>query len=213
VAFVGHPMLDRTQPPKDRPSAAGIPPRIVLLPGSRRRELQRHLPVMLAAWRRIREQSRNARAKLVLPDKPLAHLARSMRLPSTVEIQIGGLASALAQADVALASTGTVTMECAYFGVPTVTLYKTSWLTYEIGRHLVTVKSLTMPNLLAGEEVMPEFIQHHAIGWNIAHAALKLLQSEPRRLKIKKRLAQIVSTLGKPGATQRAAAAILDLYA
>jgi lipid-A-disaccharide synthase len=104
-------------------------------------------------------------------------------------------------------------MECAFFGVPTVTLYKTSWLTYEIGRRIVTVKSLTMPNLLAGEEVMPEFVQHHAIGWNISEATLKLLQSEPRRQKIKKRLAQIISTLGKPGAAQRAAAAILDLYA
>ena len=53
------------------------------------------------------------------------------------------------EADIAIASTGTVTMECALFGVPTVTLYKTSWLTYQIARRIVTVKSLTMPNLLA----------------------------------------------------------------
>jgi lipid-A-disaccharide synthase len=103
-------------------------------------------------------------------------------------------------------------MECAFFGVPTVTLYKTSWLTYEIGRRIVTVKSLTMPNLLAGEEIMPEFIQHHAIGWNIAHATLRLLQDPNRRSHIKKRLAQVVSTLGKPGASRRAAEAILELY-
>jgi len=77
----------------------------------------------------------------------------------------------------------------------------------------VTVKSLTMPNLLAGEEVMPEFIQHAAIGYNIAQATVKLLENGPRRAKIKKRLAQIVSTLGKPGATRRAAGAILELFA
>ncbi len=212
VAFVGHPMLDRAQPPKDRPSPVGKPPRILLLPGSRGRELQRHLPVMLTAWQRIQDQLPNARAKLVLPDRQLAQLTRSMLLPASVQTQIGGLPSALAQADVALASTGTVTMECAFFGVPTVTLYKTSWLTYEIGRHLVTVKSLTMPNLLAGEEIMPEFIQHNATGWNLAHAALRLLQDEPRRARVRKRLAQVVSTLGRPGAARRAAHEILGLY-
>ena len=60
---------------------------------------------------------------------------------------------------------------------------------------------------------MPEFIQHDAIGYNIAQSAVKLLQSEPRRAKIKKRLTQIVSTLGTPGASRRAAAAILELFA
>jgi lipid-A-disaccharide synthase len=105
-----------------------------------------------------------------------------------------------------------VTLECAYFGVPTVTLYKTSWLTYELGRRIVTVKTLTMPNLLAGEEIMPEFIQHNAIGWNLAHATLKLLQDVKGRAQIQKRLAQVVSTLGQPGAARRAAEAILQLY-
>ena len=211
VVFVGHPMLDRGSPPPPPVKQDDQLLRLLLLPGSRKSELQKHLPVMLSAWERIQAKLPECRMKMVLPNESLAHRARA--LGARMEIQIGGLPAALAEADVAIASTGTVTMECAFFGVPTVTLYKTSWLTYEIGRRIVTVKSLTMPNLLAGEEVMPEFIQHHAIGWNIAHAALKLLQSEPRRLKIKKRLAQIVSTLGKPGATQRAAAAILDLYA
>jgi lipid-A-disaccharide synthase len=118
----------------------------------------------------------------------------------------------LAQADIAIASTGTVTMECAYFSVPTVTLYKTSWLTYEIGKRIVTVKSLTMPNLLAGEEVYPEFIQEAATAENIAGAALELLQNEPRRQKIKSQLEKIVASLGEPGAAQRAAAAILSLF-
>jgi lipid-A-disaccharide synthase len=213
VVFVGHPLLDREAPPVTAPKSANAVPQVLLLPGSRKGELQRHLPVMLAAWKRIHAKLPECRATMVLPNEKLAQQARTLHSPSTVEIQIGSLPAALTQADVAIASTGTVTMECAFFGVPTVTLYKTSWLTYEIGRRIVTVKSLTMPNLLAGEEVMPEFVQHHAIGWNISEATLKLLQSEPRRQKIKKRLAQIISTLGKPGAAQRAAAAILDLYA
>ena len=147
---------------------------------------------------------------MVLPNESLVQLAK---LPgANLEIQTGDLPQALAQADVAIASTGTVTMECAFFGVPTVTLYKTSWLTYEIGKRLVTVKSLTMPNLLAGETVYPEFIQNDATPENLSRAALELLQDDSRREKIKSQLAKIISSLGEPGAAGRAATAILSLF-
>ena len=119
---------------------------------------------------------------------------------------------ALAEAEVALAKTGTVTMECAFAGVPTVTLYKTSWLTYQIARRLVTVKSLTMPNLLAGETVYPEFIQNEATAENLSHAALELLQDEVRRTQIKAQLAKIISSLGESGAPKSAGAAFFSLF-
>jgi lipid-A-disaccharide synthase len=146
-----------------------------------------------------------------LPDDILAAQAKAMGVPPTVEIQIGKLSEALTNADLALASTGTVTMECAFFGVPAVTMYKTSWATYELGKRIVKVKSLTMPNLLADEEVFPEFIQNDATPGNISRAALDLLQNESRRQWIKTRLAGIVSSLGGPGASQRAARAITRL--
>jgi lipid-A-disaccharide synthase len=132
-------------------------------------------------------------------------------VPTDIEIQIGSLSEALAESDLAIASTGTVTMECAFFGVPAVTIYKTSWVTYEIGKRIVKVKSLTMPNLLAAEEVFPEFIQNAATPENIARAALDLLQNEARRNSIKAKLAEIVSSLGGPGASERAALAITEL--
>jgi lipid-A-disaccharide synthase len=90
-------------------------------------------------------------------------------------------------------------------------LYKTSWANYQLGRRIVTVPSLTMPNLLAGETVFPEFVQHHATPDNLARAALDLLQSPERREAIRSRLAEIVSTLGPPGAARRAAQAIVNL--
>ena len=190
------------------------PSEILLLPGSRADELRRHLPVMLGALKLIREKLLSAKAKMVLPDEALKQLAdRLTALPSDMEIQIGNLPQALAQADVAIASTGTVTMECAFFGVPTVTLYKTSWSTYQIGKRIVKVKWLTMPNILADEEIYPEFVQGAATPGPIAGAALELLQNEPRRIQIKKRLAEVVSSLGGPGATTRAATAILSLFA
>jgi lipid-A-disaccharide synthase len=150
------------------------------------------------------------KAKVVLPNPSLVPLAKS--LGATLEIQVGELPWALAEAEAAIASTGTVTMECAFFGVPTVTLYKTSWLTYQIARRIITVKSLTMPNLLAGEPVYPEFVQHDATPENLARTTLELLQDESRRTKIKSQLAKIVASLGEPGAPRRAADAILSLF-
>ena len=217
VEFVGHPMVDRSpksgvQSPKSKNAA----PTVLLLPGSRKSELQRHLPPMLGALKLIRGKLPDAKAKMVLPDQGLAALAAGEAMVEVVQdiiqCEVGNLPQALAQADVAIASTGTVTMECAFFGVPTVTLYKTSWSTYQIGKRIVKVKWLTMPNILADEEIFPEFVQNAATPENIAAAALELLQNETRRRQIKKHLAEVVSSLGGPGANDRAATAILSLF-
>jgi len=219
VEFVGHPLVDRLAAegrlPGDSMSDAGArgirPSDIVLLPGSRRYELQRHLPVMLGALKLIRNRLPGVRAKMVLPNDTLKQLADELSAGSGVETRVDDLPAALSRADLAISKTGTITLECAGFGVPTVTLYKTTWLTYQIARRIVTVKSLTMPNLLADEEVFPEFVQGAATPENLAGAALELLQDETRRRAIKSRLEKIISSLGEPGAAKRAAAAVLSL--
>ena len=241
VEFVGHPMVGRftnddlrfarhaRESSSSRGDEAQIneqkeklePPHVgcykstvLLLPGSRKSELQRHVPVMIGALKLIREKLPDLQAKMVLPDEDLKELADKLSaLPANLEIQTGNLPRALAEAEVAIASTGTVTMECAFFGVPAVTLYKTSWFNYEIARRIATVKWATMPNILANEEVFPEFIQNTATPENISHATLELLQNESRRQIIQSQLANIVSSLGEPGAAGRAAAAILSLLA
>ena len=221
-------------------SIANRKSQILLLPGSRTDELRRHLPVMLDALKIILDKLPAAKVKMVLPndrlleeliwilaaristvvrsDQPIAASLAGMvandlakQFLSNFEIQTGNLPQALAEADVAIASTGTVTMECALFSVPTVTLYKTSWFNYEIAKRIVTVKWATMPNILADEEIFPEFIQNAATPENISHAALELLQNESRRTKIKSQLAKVVTSLGAPGASPRAASAILGL--
>jgi lipid-A-disaccharide synthase len=210
VEFVGHPMLDRIQNPQPKIQKTDTK-MILLLPGSRKSELRNHLPVMLGAWKYIQEQLPSVRAKMVLPSEELKNLALSeQRLK--VEIEVGNLPEALAQADVAIASTGTVTMECAFFGVPTVTLYKKSLLGLAFDLGIITVKSLTMPNLMAGEAVYPEFLADAATPENVAIASLRLLRDESRRQRIKSQLAQIIASLGKPGAKRRAAAAISNLF-
>ena len=222
VEFVGNPMVERFAS-RSRGNEAQVhrksgPPyfgscNILLLPGSRTGEVKRHLPVMLDAVELIQRKLPDVRARMVLPNSELKRLAEKMsEPPPSVEIQIDNLPQALADADVVLSKTGTVTMECAFFGVPTVTLYKKTLLDVALALRIITVKTLTMPNLLAGEPVFPEFLQKAALPQNIAEAALDLLQNEPRRLKIRSQLAKVISSLGGPGACERAATAILNLF-
>lgn len=213
VKFVGHPMLDRIQR-TDAGSRKTDAKTVLLLPGSRKSELQQHLPVMLGALEYIRGQVPSVRAKMILPNeemKNLAHERVARAEQAGVEIKIGNVPGALAEADLAITKTGTVTMECAFFGVPAVTIYKKSLLGLAIDLGIIRVKSFTMPNLMAGKAVYPEFLAEAATPENVALAALRLLRDESRRDKIKSQLAQIIASLGEPGASRRAAAAILNL--
>jgi lipid-A-disaccharide synthase len=227
VEFVGHPLVDRmaglqregenpvapaseTRAPVSlAPSASS--PRVLLLPGSRMDEVRRHWPVLCGAWELLRRAVPSARAATVLPDETLAAAVRAIGTPAGVEIRIGEALPALRDADLAITKSGTVTLECAAAGVPAVVFYKTSWANYIVGKRLVRVKHLAMPNLLAGETLYPEFVQHAATPENLAQAALELLRDEARRRTLKARLASVVASLGPPGATQRAARAIMSL--
>ena len=222
VEFVGHPIVDRyagfardelriTPELPDGSSIANRKPQILLLPGSRVGELKRHLPVMLEAARQISAEH-DVDLKMILPDEKLRQLADKMSaLHTNVNTQVGGLAEALSQATLAIASTGTVTMECAYFGVPTIAIYKTSWSTYHIAKRIIQVKFLAMPNLLANQAIFPELIQDDATAEHIARAALALLENPDQRDNVRRKLAKVVDSLGAPGASERAARAILQL--
>jgi lipid-A-disaccharide synthase len=225
VEFIGNPIVDRhavgtsstssqisfASPDEKVTDAVERVPTILLLPGSRVAELKRHLPVILEASKQI-SAKQSAQFKMVLPDENLKQIADKMsaHLPN-LEIQIGELAESLSQATLAIASTGTVTMECAFFGVPTIAIYKTSWSTYQIGKRIVQVKYLAMPNLIADESIFPEFIQHEATAENISHEAIDLLNTPNRYAEIKNKLSKVTESLGAPGASERAAKAILNL--
>ena len=222
VDFVGNPVIDRfgtlpqPQPVDVRPvsNPSELVERshnVVLLPGSRRSEMERHLPVMTGALAMMRTVFPNLRARIVVPNEGLLRMVRENPKSRELEVQVGGLPDALRHATIAIASTGTVTVECACLGVPAVAIYKMSWLEYIIGKRLATTRYLAMPNILAGEEVYPELLAHMATPGTVARAALELLRDEPRRIEIKRRLAKIVASLGSAGASGRASEAILSL--
>ena len=231
VEFVGHPMVDRyanaervapdvrrgntptTAASENQARLLTSAATVLLLPGSRVAELRRHLPLMTATARKIREAKPETRFKMVLPSKELKRLSdEPCTLLPDLEIRIGGLAEALAAADLAITKSGTITLECAYFGVPAVVFYKTSWPSYLAGRMAVGVEHLAMPNLLADEAIYPEFIQHAATTDGIARAALDLLNNSERRNAVKAKLAQVIKSLGAPGASERAVRAVLRLF-
>jgi len=216
VEFVGHPLVDRFSIEKNKNNKTTFNsdlftdhPEVLLLPGSRQRELEKHLPGMLEAVKIIATEIK-IKVRIVLPDKKMLSLAKHI-VPTGTEIilQIGNLEESLNHAILTIASSGTVTMECAWFKVPTVVVYKTSLITYIIGKLLVKVPYVAMPNILAEEEIFPEFIQNEATPDNIAKASLRILQDSTERQKILTGLKHIASQLGEPGATNRAAKSIL----
>jgi lipid-A-disaccharide synthase len=212
VEFVGHPLVDRfkekdlTQP---RPKEGK--PNLVVLPGSRVRELNKHLPVICNALALLKPDL-DFTATLVVPNGGLEKLARQL-LTFPMEIQVGNLAEALQKADAAIASSGTVTMECAFFQVPTVVIYKTSWSTYQLGKRFIKVSHIAMPNLLAGKSIFPELIQNRASPAGIHAEIRKLLCDQNIRNTIQTQLVEVRKALGPSGASERAAEAILKMTA
>ena len=203
VEFVGHPLVDRYAEYK----VGGEERReVLLLPGSRVREIKKHLPVMIEAAAKLGEPTR-----MVVPSEKMLVLANQLVSLKRVQVEVGRLPEALQKARVAIASSGTVTMECAYFRVPTVVLYKTSWSTHALGRRFIKVKHLAMPNLLAGEEIYPEFIQDQATAENLANAASELMRDEKRRAAIQQKLDAVIGSLGETGASDRAARHVAEL--
>ena len=215
VQFVGHPMVDRygPRPARVEESVAKDSPRILLLPASRPGELRRHVPVLVGALPIIQEAFPMAQARMVLPNESLAQQAKQLGLPPELAVQVGDVATALREADLAITKTGTITLECAYFGVPAIALYKTSWLTWQIAKRIITVQYGAMPNLRLNREVYPEFIQDAATAENIGKTAIALLKDEAKRAKMRRDLEEVVASLGPAGAAERGARAILNLLA
>ena len=219
VEFVGHPLVDRHRHRPIRQEA--IPREIVLLPGSRKGELLRHLPLVLEAGERLKREF-DVVPRLILPHSlDLGPFSTLLSKYPGIELQRGGLSEALTRAALALACTGTVTLECAWHGVPTIAFYRTSKTTFEIGKRLVTVRYLAMPNLLAcgvgstdqpgSSPVVPELIQDDATPERLVAMASEWLKNQGVREQVGLRMRAVTETLGELGASDRAARTVLKL--
>ncbi|MEP7305495.1 MAG: lipid-A-disaccharide synthase [Acidobacteriota bacterium] len=218
VRFVGHPLIDLVAH-ADKPAflrrhgLSADAPTVAILPGSRANELARILPDLIGAAERIRARVPNAQfivARAPDLDDALFDAARSPVLGPVAVVE-GDTDAVLSSADVVLTASGTATVQTAIHDVPMVIVYRLSALEYWIGRRLVTVDTFGMVNLIAGEKIVPELIQEAFTPEAVADEAISLLTDSSRRARVREGLARVRQRLGDPGASRRAAEAILQV--
>jgi lipid-A-disaccharide synthase len=211
TVFVGHPMIENLA--KRRTGEARSPNLVGLFPGSRSREVKKILPVMLKAAREIMAERPGTRFEVAAASNALAREIESFlaqaSLHGRVRMALGDAASTMQRAGAGLVASGTATLESAYFRLPFVLVYKVSWPTYFAARLLMRVPFLGMPNVLAGREVVPEFLQHEARPKPIAESILRLMREPEARQQMVSEFDAIIERLGETGASAKAAHAIL----
>ena len=217
VTFVGHPLLDTQDPLFVRePVAATDSSRTIgLLPGSRDKEISRLLPVMLKAANTLTRQDEHLKFLVsVAPATDPATIRQMVELhagDADVELVEESVDSIFRRSTLVVATSGTVTLEAALCGIPTVIVYKVSPMTYWLGKMLVRVNFMGLANLIAGREVVPELAQGRASAKNISKTAWQLLSDDDRRLAIQQDLLEVREALGGPGASKRAAQIALKM--
>jgi len=186
-------------------------PLVAVLPGSRRGESARHLPALMdAAHRLTAEQALN----FLLPASANTGAAffRQRLGESPIRVIEGESWDAMAHADLALAASGTVTVEAALLGTPMVTFYKVTAASWAMGKMLVNVPFYSMVNLVAGRAVVPELMQGQMTGERIAQEARRLLTDPVARGRMQAGLADVREKLSGGGnAPQRAAVIIQEI--
>jgi len=220
VSFVGHPLLDVVQATSSRDETLrrfGLREdvtTVALLPGSRKGEVTRLLPVMLKAARILTENI--CPVQFLLPmantlDETWMKDQIAKADPPGVRLIRGATYDAVAAADAAVVVSGTATLETALLGTPLIVIYKVSALSYLIGRMLISVDHIGLVNIVAGKTVAPELIQGAANPERIAAEILAILGQPDRRKAIQEELSHLRDKLGLPGAAERAAVMALTL--
>jgi lipid-A-disaccharide synthase len=209
--FVGHPLVDELE--AERLDGVTRDDDLVgLFPGSREREVGRLFPVMLETARRLLDWRPALRFEAPAASGRLGERMREMVQHAAagewVRVTQGGSHGLMQRACCGVIASGTATLEAAYFGLPYCLTYKVAWPTYLAGRMLVKLKHIGLVNILAGEEVVEEFIQADAEPGQLSGALRRFLQEPERRLQLQQRLAETAAKLGGAGAHQRAAAAV-----
>ncbi len=223
VTFVGHPLLDFVSPvltEEEFRKKLGLSveqPIIGLLPGSRRGEITSLLPPMLEAAQIIHRERPEFSYLLPIASPALKDLVVSILqnkgrgLP--VKLVDGQAYEIMDSSEMILCASGTATLEAACLNVPMVIAYKTSWSTYRLGKLLVKVKYVGLPNIIAGTEIVPELLQKEVTGENLAKEGLKILNDSDYCGQMTQHLAAVRQALGSTGAVKRVAEMILDVLA
>ncbi|OGR83722.1 MAG: lipid-A-disaccharide synthase [Elusimicrobia bacterium RIFCSPLOWO2_01_FULL_54_10] len=211
VEFVGHPVMDAiaTLGEATAPKNPNGKIRLGLMPGSRVREISRHVPIMLRCFEDLQKKFGNLEAVLFAVDALPDSLYQKYLKDSPVKLVRNAGYNDRLNLTLCLTASGTATLENALLGIPMIVIYQASWLTYLVARMLIQVPYVSMANILSGREVVPELIQHRANPDEIVRAASRYLADPALLERTRSELIKLRKVLGKPGAYDRAAASIL----
>lgn len=212
VIFVGHPAVELAEhvAPADRVRARlGIAPSspvLGLLPGSRQSELDRLLGLMLETARQVRTDVPTLTILLALASPIFREQVEAAVASSGLPIAVVDAArEVMGSSTVLLTASGTATVEAMVLGVPMVVTYRTSWINWWILPLAVTVRRAAIPNIMAGDDVVPELLQRRATPHRLRAVLTALLRDPGARDAMRARLLGLAAALGPPGAARRAA--------
>jgi lipid-A-disaccharide synthase len=215
--FVGHPILDAVEKSYDRTALRARfgfshDERVIgLLPGSRAHEVQALLPILIEAAEKLAH--REPKTKFILAqastieDNLLQPLLRQGSLPVTLVKEQAS--EVMAVSDFVLVASGTATLQAAVVGTPMVLFYRTTAWEFWIASFFIRVKWIGLVNLVAGRSIVPELLQDEATGQRLYEEALRILEDRFVYDEMKRDLAKVREVLGEPGASKRAAEAVL----
>jgi lipid-A-disaccharide synthase len=225
VSFVGHPLVEtigKSGPvPPVLPGASGLdktgPVRLAIVPGSRTQEIVRLLGPMMEACAILKRKypqlrvtvSKCAGLSQRLFERQCARFGSLF--PGAMAISDDPLVNVLSESDLAIVTSGTATLQAALLNVPMVIAYRTSMLTYVLLRGLVTLPYIGLPNIVAGEKIVPELIQRHAAPQNIADAVSLFIESRELYCLTKGKLGALREKLGTKTPSVEVAEAIRSL--
>ncbi|MGI6092280.1 MAG: lipid-A-disaccharide synthase [Negativicutes bacterium] len=221
VTYVGHPLVDIVKPSMEKADAYrhfGADPSkpvLLLMPGSRKQEIISLLPDMLGAAEKIVKKVPDCQVFLpvasTISREMLQNIFNNYRV--SVKLTEGNNYDLMNIADVGIAASGTVTLEAALMKLPTVIVYRVVPLTYMLGKVLVKIPHISLPNIIAGREIVPELLQGEVNPDKIARYTLEILLNKGMRDQILTDLAEVNSKLGECGAVRRVADVILSIAA
>ncbi len=217
--FVGHPLFDHMAPrPAALPDLAEASStgkwRVTLLPGSRPGEIAAHAPAMMAVADAIGQRWPDAVCTFSAPDETAAQRVRDAAEGRQLEVAVGRTAEVLADSHFAVAASGTVTLEIAHYGVPMVIVYRVGKAGYKlVGKWLVRTPQLSLVNILAGREIVPELMPWYGKSQELVDAALAMMEDQAQLTQARSDLLAVTAPLENyPKPTDEAVAdMVIDL--
>ena len=217
--FVGNPLLDSvkvTLREADTLKKYGLTDDslvVALLPGSRELEVKTLLPIMMASAEIICAKLPDVKFIVVKhPDLAIKLYETALKNPSCyVNISNGDAYNIVNASRLAIVASGTATLESAIIGTPIIITYKANFITYLLYKIVARIRFLGLVNIIAGKEIVPEFLQYNATPEKIAAKAIEILTDERLRVTMREELRKVKLSLGEPGASHRAANVILPL--